>query len=98
MSGHVSALSMGMMGLGALVCVLIPLALLLYYRKKGADILPFFVGCGVFVVFALLLESLVHNLVLKALPVGVSPISCSSLTCSKISDQCSWMRSNILII
>ena len=70
MSGHVSALSMGMMGLGALVCVLIPLALLLYYRKKGADILPFFVGCGVFVVFALLLESLVHNLVLKALPVG----------------------------
>ena len=40
------------MGLAALVCVLIPLALLLYYRKKGADILPFFVGCGVFVVFA----------------------------------------------
>ena len=70
MSGTVSGLTLGMMGLAALACVLIPLALLLYYKKKGADIPPFFVGCAVFVIFALILESLMHNLVLKVLPVG----------------------------
>ena len=47
-----------------------PIALLIYYKKKGAQILPFFIGCAVFVVFALILESLVHNIVLKGLPVG----------------------------
>ena len=43
---------------------------LIYYKKKGGQVSAFFVGCAVFVVFALLLESLVHNLVLKGLPVG----------------------------
>ncbi len=42
-----------------------PIALLIYYRRKGADVLPFFIGCAVFIVFALILEALVHNLVLK---------------------------------
>ena len=70
MSGQVSGLTLGMMALAASMCVVIPLVLLLYYRKKGADILPFFIGCAVFVAFALILESLVHNIVLKVLPVG----------------------------
>ncbi len=70
MSGTVSALSLGGMGLAALICVLLPLGLLVYYKKKGAKVLPFFVGCAVFVVFALILEAMVHNLVLKGLPVG----------------------------
>ena len=47
-----------------------PIVLLVYYKKKGAQVLPFFVGCAVFVLFALILESLVHNIVLKGLPVG----------------------------
>jgi len=47
-----------------------PLVLLFYFKKKGAQVLPFFVGCAVFVLFALVLESLMHNLVLKGLPVG----------------------------
>ena len=70
MTPSVSPLTLGMMGLAALVCGAIPLALLIYYKKKGGQVSAFFVGCAVFVVFALLLESLVHNLVLKGLPVG----------------------------
>ena len=58
------------MAAAALACVVIPLVLLFYYKKKGAQVSPFFVGCGVFVLFALILESLMHNLVLKVLPVG----------------------------
>ena len=70
MSGPVSTLTLGSMGLAALVCVAIPLVLLFYYKRKGAQVSPFFVGCGVFVLFALILESLMHQLVLKVLPVG----------------------------
>ena len=70
MSGTVSPLALGSMAAAALACVVIPLILLFYYRKKGAQVSPFFVGCGVFVLFALILESLMHNLVLKVLPVG----------------------------
>ena len=66
----VSILSMAFMALAALFCFAMPILLLIYYRKKGADILPFFVGCAVFVIFALILESLMHQLVLKVLPVG----------------------------
>lgn len=52
------------MGVSAILSVLIPIALLIYFKKKSkASIAPFFVGCGVFLVFALVLESLVHQLV-----------------------------------
>ncbi len=66
----VPILSMVFMALAALFSFAIPVLLLIYYRKKGADILPFFVGCVVFVIFALILEALMHQLVLKMLPVG----------------------------
>ena len=61
---------MALMALAALFCFAMPVLLLIYYRKKGADILPFFIGCLVFVMFALILEPLMHQLVLKVLPVG----------------------------
>ena len=70
MSGTVSALSMVFMGISALVCFSIPVVLFIFFKKKGADILPFFIGCGVFFVFALVLESLMHQLVLLVLPIG----------------------------
>ena len=35
-------------------------------KKKGADVLPFFVGCLIFVVFALVLEPQLHKVALKA--------------------------------
>ena len=66
----VPTLSIAFMALAALFCFAVPVLLLIYYRKKGADILPFFIGCAVFVIFALILESLMHQLVLKGLPVG----------------------------
>ncbi len=61
----VPALSMAFMALAALFAFATPIVLLIYYKKKGADVPPFFVGCAVFVVFALILEALVHNLVLQ---------------------------------
>ncbi len=66
----VPVLSMVFMALAALFCFAMPILLMIYYKKKGADILPFFIGCAVFVIFALILEPLMHQLVLKALPVG----------------------------
>lgn len=42
-----------------------PVILFIFFRKKKeADILPFFVGCAVMLVFALILESAVHQIVL----------------------------------
>ena len=35
-----------------------------FHKKKGAAILPFFVGCIVFLLFALVLESIAHQLIL----------------------------------
>ena len=66
----VPTLSVVFMALATLYSFAAPILLLIYYRKKGADILPFFIGCAVFVIFALILESLMHQLVLKVLPVG----------------------------
>lgn len=66
----VPTLSMIFMALAALFAFAIPVVLLIYCKRKGADVLPFFVGCAVFVLFALILEALMHQLVLKVLPVG----------------------------
>ncbi|MBR0421504.1 MAG: YhfC family intramembrane metalloprotease, partial [Clostridia bacterium] len=66
----VPTLSLVCMALAALFAFAIPIVLLIYYKRKGADVLPFFVGCAVFVLFALILEALMHQLVLKVLPVG----------------------------
>ena len=45
------------MGVSLLVSVAIPLILFFYFRKKKrADILPFFIGCAVMVLFAFVLE------------------------------------------
>lgn len=46
----------------------VPTALAVYfYKKKHADVLPFFVGCASFFVFAMLLEQLTHMLVLRSM-------------------------------
>ena len=66
----VPTLSIAFMALAMLFAFATPFLLLAYYRKRGAQVLPFFVGCAVFIVFALVLESLVHSVVLKGLPVG----------------------------
>ncbi|MGB4660303.1 MAG: YhfC family glutamic-type intramembrane protease [Mobilitalea sp.] len=43
-----------------------PVGLAVYFRKKlKAAVMPFLIGCGMFVLFALILESLMHQLVLN---------------------------------
>ena len=71
MSGTVSALSIVCMSISGLVGFAIPVVLCLYFKlKKRADLVPFFIGCAVFFLFALVLESIVHQLVLVVSPVG----------------------------
>ena len=57
MTERVSTVSIAFMGVSLLVSVAIPLILFFYFRKKKrADILPFFIGCAVMVLFAFVLE------------------------------------------
>lgn len=63
--GTVSELSIIFMVISSLAGFAIPVILFIFFRKKKeADILPFFVGCAVMLVFALILESAVHQIVL----------------------------------
>lgn len=73
MSGTVPALSIAFMGLSCIMGFALPLALLFYFRKKQkADISPFFIGCAVMLVFALILEGLINQAVLLRSPIGPS--------------------------
>ena len=64
MNYTVPALSIVFMAVSALVGVAIPVVLFLVFRKRDkADIAPFFIGCAVFIVFALLFESVIHSLI-----------------------------------
>ena len=69
MTAQVPVLTIVFCALSCLAAFGIPIALLLYFRiRKHADILPFFIGCAVMLVFALILESIVHNIVLNSVP------------------------------
>lgn len=71
MNEAVSSASIFCMAIAGLISFCIPVALFFWFRKKKhADVLPFFIGMAVMFVFALILESLVHQLVLNVLPVG----------------------------
>jgi uncharacterized membrane protein YhfC len=64
MNYTVPTLSIVFMAVSALIGIAIPVVLFLVFRKKyKADILPFFIGCAVFIVFALLIESFTHKLI-----------------------------------
>ena len=62
----VAGLSIIFMIISGLISILLPIILLVVFKKKGADILPFFVGCIVMLVFAFILESLVHSIILSS--------------------------------
>jgi len=67
MNFTVPTLSIVVMAIIALAGVAIPIVLLLTFRKKyKANILAFFIGAGVFVVFALLIEAMLHRLILPS--------------------------------
>ena len=67
MTNTVPSASILCMGISAVLSFVIPVVLLIYFHKKyKASILPFFVGCGVMLVFALVIESLIHQAVFKS--------------------------------
>ncbi len=69
---QVPTLSIIFMGVSAVLSAAIPAALLLYFRKKKkADILPFFIGCAVFILFALVIEGAVNSLLFSS-PAGAA--------------------------
>ena len=70
MTGTVPALSIAFMALSCAISFGVPLALFLYlWLAKKADVYPFFAGCAVMLLFALILESGVHSLVFSS-PAG----------------------------
>lgn len=63
----ISALSIIGMVFSALVAIGVPIVLLVVIRiKTKARILSFFIGCITFILFALVLESMMHSIVLKS--------------------------------
>ena len=69
---QVPTLSIIFMGVSAVLSAAIPAALLLYFRKKKkADILPFFIGCAVFILFALVIEGAINSLLFSS-PAGAA--------------------------
>lgn len=65
MTNTVPALSFVAMGISILFAIAIPLGLFIFYHKKyNCQIKPFFIGCGVFVIFAIVLEGIFHTIIL----------------------------------
>jgi len=63
----VPGLSIVFMVITALFGIVIPIALFLVFRKKyKADIAPFFIGCGVFFLFAIVLEGILNSVILAS--------------------------------
>ncbi|MFP3153959.1 YhfC family intramembrane metalloprotease [Lachnospiraceae bacterium ZAX-1] len=62
----VSTRSIIFMAISVLVSIGLPLGLFLFFKKRfGLKVVPMLVGMGSFIVFALILESLVHQIVLR---------------------------------
>lgn len=69
MNATVPALSIVFMVISLIGSVAIPVALAVFLRKKyKCDILPFFIGCAVMLVFAFILEQIAHGVVLTVFP------------------------------
>ena len=67
MNYSVPTLSIVCMAIATLAGIVIPVALFLVLRKKyHGDILPFFTGCAVFLVFALLIEGTINRFILTS--------------------------------
>lgn len=70
MNDKISSLSVTFMVVSCSIATVVPFLLLVYFRvRKRADILPFFAGCLTMFVFALVLESVMHQAVLSS-PAG----------------------------
>lgn len=66
----VSNLSIGIIIVNMILGILIPMLLLIFFKKKfGAGLKSFWIGCAVMLLFALVLEQLVHLVVFQS-PLG----------------------------
>lgn len=45
-----------------ILSVALPIGLMLYFRRKGGKWTPFLIGAAIFIVFAMILEPILHNL------------------------------------
>ena len=67
MREHVPALSIAFMILSLAISIALPVGLCIYFRKKKrADILPFFIGCAVMILFAFVLEGFINRAVMAS--------------------------------
>ena len=64
-----TATTLMMGGLAALFLTL-PFAVMVFLKKRGGSWLDFFVGAGIFFLFAMVAESAMHNVVLLRTPLG----------------------------
>jgi len=63
----VSWLSVAFIIMNMVLGIMIPLGMLIYFKKKyGIAVSTFFIGCGVMLIFALILEQIVHSVVLSS--------------------------------
>lgn len=71
MSATVPPLTIIFISVSLALAFAMPIVLAVWLHKRArAEVLPFFVGCAIFLVFALVLESLMHQAVLNASPAG----------------------------
>ena len=69
---NVPAANIAAMAISSLICLGLPVALAVWlHKKKGAAVVPFFVGCAVFLLFAMVLEQGLH-----ALAAGPQHVQC----------------------
>lgn len=66
MSVDLPVLTLVFMWIAAVLCLAVPFMLMIILKKKGADILPFFIGFAVFLIFALLIEGLINYAVSRS--------------------------------
>lgn len=67
----VSVLSIVLMFLVMIFCVVFPIGVFVFIKiKYKSGIVPFFLGCGTFLLFALILERIVHLIFINVLPTG----------------------------
>ncbi len=62
--GTVSTINIIAMVISCMICILLPIILLILFKKRNGWIPAFFIGCGIFIVFALILEQAMHSVVL----------------------------------
>ena len=67
MDYSVPTLSIVFMSVSALTGIVLPIALLIFFRKKHkTGIKPFFIGCATFIVSALIIERIFHSIILNS--------------------------------